>query len=302
MRVLKFDVRPQFGPIFPSLTTIAGGAATAPGASIDGVGTSARFGAPTGLIFDAASQRIFVADAGFSLIRVIQLQVMKTGAGNVSTLAGGATDGHADGAGSVARFAAPWAFAAGSSGRGGGGSGDGGLLLFVTEARNFQLRAIAERGGAGGGVAVTTLAGGMGAVFKGVADGIGTAAGFGAPLAATFITLRGVHTIAVADAGAGALRLVTPAANCSGGGEPCAAAAPLRGAKPGSLALPLFAAASGVALFAAAAIAARGAAKRCAEGVGRVPPGARASRGSVGLDPAEPSQAEDPVARSRGPW
>ena len=261
VRSVKVQLFPGFTPTFPIALTIAGGGgggggASAPGAVIDGTGTNAIFGAPAGLFFDAALRRLFVADAGFSLIRVVQLpEDGEAPIAIVSTLAGGATGasagGHSDGTGYTARFAAPWAFAVGDDGGGGGGDVNR-LLLVVTEARNFKLRTIDV---CNDSVTVTTLAGGMGAQLRGIADGFGTAAGFSAPLSATLLRLNGSAAIVVADASS--LRIVTPG-NCSDGGgdggseqaPPCAVA-PLPGAHFGSLALPFFAAAAIVSVLAA---------------------------------------------------
>ena len=75
-----------------AVTTVAGNA----GGFADGVGTAARFNNPTGLAADG-NGRLFVADSINNRIRQIDLVSLQ-----VSTLAGNATQGSADGVGAAA--------------------------------------------------------------------------------------------------------------------------------------------------------------------------------------------------------
>ena len=100
----------------------------------DGPGARAQFDGPMGLAIDAAG-RVIVADAYNDRIRAIAPD------GQVTTLAGGATFGDADGAGAQARFDTPCAVLVDAQGR-----------IVVADTRNDALRAIDSAGN------VTTLA------------------------------------------------------------------------------------------------------------------------------------------------
>ena len=100
----------------------------------DGPGAQAQFDGPMGLAIDAAG-RVIVADAYNDRIRAIAPD------GLVTTLAGGATFGDADGAGAQARFDTPCAVLVDAHGR-----------IVVADTRNDALRAIDSAGN------VTTLA------------------------------------------------------------------------------------------------------------------------------------------------
>jgi sugar lactone lactonase YvrE len=100
------------------VSTLAG-APDDPGSS-DGTLSAARFAAPTGLAWDEARGRLYVADTANSVVRAID-----EAGRSVSTLAGAAGEpGTADGAPARARFSAPGALAL-DAGR---------SLLYVAEA------------------------------------------------------------------------------------------------------------------------------------------------------------------------
>jgi hypothetical protein len=120
----------------------------------DGVGVSAGFYQPFGLAIDA-SNNIYVADQADSHIRKI------TPAGLVTTIAGTAAKGYADGAGNKAAFNGPSGITVDNSGN-----------IYVADTFNNLIRKITPAG------IVTTLAGN---ITKGYADGVGTAAAFNNP-------------------------------------------------------------------------------------------------------------------------
>ena len=116
------------------VTTLAG--TGAPGWR-DGPGAQAQFDGPMGVAVDAAG-RVIVADAYNDRIRAIAPD------GTVSTLAGGASPGDADGPGALARLDTPCAVLVDGDGR-----------IVVADTRNDALRAIDAAGN------VTTLARGL---------------------------------------------------------------------------------------------------------------------------------------------
>jgi len=135
-----------------AVTTIAGAASTVAGTPIwaDGVGTSARFSCPTGIVTDGVN--LYVADTFNHIIRKI---VIATGA--VSTLAGSAGSmGWADGIGAAAKFAEPT------------GITTDGTNLYIADTFNQVIRKIVIETGM-----VTTITGTVGRL--GAADGTGTA-------------------------------------------------------------------------------------------------------------------------------
>ncbi len=139
------------------VTTLAG----TPGVQgyADGAATVARFNQQTGVAVDATQSNVFVADQANNAVRVVAIAT-----GDVSTLAGGGFGGYADGIGSAARFAQPWALAV------------SGGTLFVSDRSNSLIRAVdvASR-------IVTTLAGGGGGTLSGYLDAVGTNALFAGP-------------------------------------------------------------------------------------------------------------------------
>lgn len=138
-------------------TTTFAGLAGHPG-SADGVGTAARFNAPSGVAVDQAGN-LYVADTDNNTIRVI------TSGGEVRTLAGLAgSSGAADGTGTAARFNHPSALVV-----------DSAYNVYVLDTDNQTIRKIASAAGT-----VTTVAGQAGAA--GSADGDGDAARFSGPV------------------------------------------------------------------------------------------------------------------------
>jgi hypothetical protein len=137
------------------VTTIAG-LAGSPG-SADGLGSTARFNAPSGVAVDTAGI-LYVADTDNDTIREI------LPSGLVSTLVGLANNsGAADGTGSAARFNSPSAVAVDLSGN-----------IYVADTDNFTIRMVVAATGE-----VSTLAGLAGT--SGSVDGGGSAARFYAP-------------------------------------------------------------------------------------------------------------------------
>lgn len=122
--------------------------------TLDAKGIGARFNGPRGLALDGAGN-VIVADTGNHMIRRI------TPDGVVTTVAGGATAGFLDGAGSSARFNGPSGVACDSNGN-----------LYVADSGNNRIRMIDPAGN------VTTLAG---SGTAGATDGTGTGAMFDLP-------------------------------------------------------------------------------------------------------------------------
>ena len=147
-----------------TVSTLAGPIAGATGAYLEGVGTVARFNDPRGLAIDGGGYELFVADAGNARVRAV---VLATGATRVLT--GNGTQTSADGVGTLAAHARPYALA---------GPGAAGLL-YVTDRSAGRIRRVnvATR-------AVTTIAG------RGVAARVD---GLGAPtFTATFSSPSGL--------------------------------------------------------------------------------------------------------------
>ncbi|TZF86380.1 T9SS type A sorting domain-containing protein (plasmid) [Pedobacter sp. BS3] len=121
----------------------------------DGVGTTAKFKTPYGMVADNTGN-IYVADRYNHRIRKI------TPAGVVSTFAGSGVAGSADGTGTGASFNEPAGIVIDSSG-----------TLYISDMRNHTIRKITPAG------VVSTLAGTVGTA--GFADGTGSAAKFNYP-------------------------------------------------------------------------------------------------------------------------
>jgi sugar lactone lactonase YvrE len=145
----------------------------------DGQGTAAQFYLGAGVTIDA-SGNVYVADQGNSRIRKI------TPAGLVTTLAGSATYGFAEGQGSDARFADPTGVAVDAAGN-----------VYVADKTNFRIRKITPGG------LVSTLAGGT----VGFVDGQGTAARFYYPYG---VGVDATGNVYVADADNHSIRKITP--------------------------------------------------------------------------------------------
>jgi streptogramin lyase len=161
------------------VTTLAGTAGAR--GSADGTGSAARFNWPTGVAVDG-SGNVYVADSGNSTIRKI------TPAGAVTTLAGAAGGGSADGTGSAARFNQPNGVAVDASGN-----------VYVADSVNRTIRKITPAG------VVTTLAGTAGS--WGSVDGTGSAARFSLP---SGVAVDASGNVYVADRNNSTIRKITP--------------------------------------------------------------------------------------------
>ena len=167
--------------------TLAGAVSTLAGMAgvrghADGIGAAASFRYPDGVATDSAGN-VYVADTGNYTICKI------TSAGAVSTLAGTAGVGHADGAGAAASFQSPYGVAADNAGN-----------VYVADFGNSTIRKITPAG------AVSTLAGTAG--VRGHVDGIGAAASFQSPFGVAADSAGNVY---VADLGNSTIRKITPA-------------------------------------------------------------------------------------------
>ncbi|RZA37328.1 MAG: gluconolaconase [Lysobacteraceae bacterium] len=121
---------------------------------VDGSGVQAKFDTPSGLAIDAEGN-LYVADTGNHAIRRV------TPMGEVTTLAGDGTAGHADGPALQARFNAPQGVAVDANGN-----------VYVADTHNDRIRRIGTDG------LVSTLAGGR---MPGYQDGVGEFAQFDTP-------------------------------------------------------------------------------------------------------------------------
>lgn len=122
-------------------------------ASLDGVGTAARFGRPNGLVCDAAGNLYVADEEGFTIRKITPDRVVTTLAG----LAG--VSGSADGVGNLARFASPYGLAIDASGN-----------IYVADGLNHAIRKVTPDG------TVVTVAGQ--ATTLGNAEGMGRTARF----------------------------------------------------------------------------------------------------------------------------
>jgi sugar lactone lactonase YvrE len=162
------------------VTTLAGEPGSWGGA--DGTGSAARFDHPAGVAVDG-SGNVYVADLGNHTIRKI------TPVGVVTTLAGQARGGSADGTWIAARFFDPFGVAVDGSGN-----------VYVADSGNHTIRKVTPAG------VVTTLAGEPG--LLGSADGTGSAARFDHPGG---VAVDGFGNVYVADTYNETIRRVTPA-------------------------------------------------------------------------------------------
>ncbi|HEX6622889.1 MAG TPA: NHL repeat-containing protein [Pyrinomonadaceae bacterium] len=158
-----------------ALTTLAGGAE----GFADGAGTAASFNTPSGLAIDAEGN-LYIADTGNNRVRRV------TPEGQVSTVAGEGTAGHADGPAASARFDAPVGVAVDRRGN-----------VYVADTYNDRVRKITPAG------QVTTVAG---AGRPGYADGPANDALFDTPCA---LVVNEDGTLIVADTGNNRLRKIT---------------------------------------------------------------------------------------------
>lgn len=162
-----------------TVTTFVG---SGTGASIDGTGSAASFGLPSGVAIDSAAN-IFVTDSGTNKLRKV------TPAGTVTTIAGSGSVGFADGTGMSASFNSP-----------AGVASDGAGTTFVADTYNNAIRKVTPSG------SVTTLAG-SGVV--GSFDGAGGTASFSLPNA---VALDAVGSVYVADGANSKVRKITTSA------------------------------------------------------------------------------------------
>ncbi len=147
---------------------------------VDATGTAARFAGLTGVVVDN-NGNAYVSDWGNNRIRKV------TSAGVVTTLAGQATTGYADGTGAAAKFAGLAGMAMDASGN-----------IYVADYGNQRIRKVTSSG------VVTTVAGST----QGYCDGLGAAAQFNFP---TGVAVDTNGTLYVADTGNNRICAVTPA-------------------------------------------------------------------------------------------
>jgi len=150
------------------VTTIAGSGV--PGYK-DAAGTAAQFSSPVGIAVDK-SGNLYVTDWDYSVIRKI------TPGGDVSTFAGGLSEGHADGMGKAAEFINPIGVSLDASGN-----------LYIGDWGNHRIRKISPEG------AVTTIAGDGDPIFG---DGTGIHTHFNNPCG---IVVDATGVVYVADQG-----------------------------------------------------------------------------------------------------
>lgn len=146
----------------------------------EGVGTTAQFSFPAGIVKDAAGN-LFVCDRNNNRIRKIAPD------GTTTTFAGSGTAGFVNGNGTAAQFNQPYGLVIDASGN-----------LYVADRMNFAVRKVTPSG------VVTTLAGGI----NGFADGTGTAAQFSELYC---ITIDASGNVIVPDAFNHRIRKVTQA-------------------------------------------------------------------------------------------
>jgi len=196
------------------VSTIAGNPALS--FSVNGTGTSAGFGFPSGIAVDS-NGNLYVADAYDYTVRAI------TPNGLVTTLAGTPSlAGTANGTGLTAQFEGPWGIAVDGSGN-----------IYVADHFGQTIRKITT-----GGV-VTTLAGSP--LAQGSSDGVGSAARFKGPAGLAVDTSGNVY---VADSGNNTIRKITP----SGVVTTVAGQAGTKGSSNGAAASALFNTPYGVAV------------------------------------------------------
>jgi sugar lactone lactonase YvrE len=169
------------------VTTLAGLADTRSiGGSADGSGNAAQFSYPSGVAVDS-SGNVYVADQGNNTVRKVTL------AGVVTTLAGWASLGSADGIGGAAQFYYPQGVVVDNAGN-----------IYVADMGNQTIRKVTPAG------VVTTLAGLAG--NPGSTDGTGSNARFGSNgfySGPSAVAVDSTGTIYVADTANSTIRKVT---------------------------------------------------------------------------------------------
>jgi hypothetical protein len=169
----------SLAPNSGAVSTLAGSGGCA---SVDGVGSAASFCTPFGVAVVPSSGAIVVGELGGNRIRVV------SPSGNVTTLAGGAAQGFADGSGTAAQFNAPMGVAVMSP------SG----TVVVADYNNGRVRLVSPAG------VVTTLAGGGSSSADGA---VGTNVGFWGPYGVAVVPSTG--SVVVALNNANCVRLIT---------------------------------------------------------------------------------------------
>lgn len=185
-----------------SVATVAGGASGSydntvfepPPKSADGNGMAAKFLLPQDIAIDPLGN-LWVADPSISAVRKV------SPSGDVTTIAGGAGCGFADGPGSQARFSCPGIYFEEPPYSTGPHSivSDSSGNIFVSDPYNQVIRRITPDG------TVTTFAGK--AKILGSADGTGNSARFRYPLG---IAIDARDNLYVSDVGNGKIRRIDP--------------------------------------------------------------------------------------------
>lgn len=158
------------------VTTLAGGTQ----GFADGTGVAAQFDKPKGVAVDTLGN-VYVGDSNNHRVRKV------TAAGVVTTLAGQAYNGFADGTGAAAQFYGPMGLAVDAAG-----------TVYVADAYNYRIRKVSSAG------VVTTLAGST----QGFVDGNGPSAQFAFP---SSVALDAAGNVYVADESSHRIRKVTAA-------------------------------------------------------------------------------------------
>lgn len=164
------------------VTTVAGDKNTY--AYAEGTTTTARFQCVRGIALTSDASTIYASDNSTAS------RLRRIAGGNVTTLAGGATRGPADGTGAAAQFSNLRGLALDGSGN----------IYAADEGTNDRIRRITPAG------VVTTFAGSM--AGGGYAEGTGTAAQFNNPIGVVFDSSGNLY---VADSGNRRIRQITPA-------------------------------------------------------------------------------------------
>lgn len=161
---------------------VAGGAAVAAAAPVDGIGADAKFARPVDVAL-GPDGNLYVADHDAHAIRKV------TPGGIVSTVAGG-TQGDQDGAGTDAQFDMPTGIVVDDDG-----------VIYVSDGGNHRIKRIDQSGN------VDTIAG---SGEPGYDEGNGTLANFDQPRG---LALDGAGNLYVADANNAAIRKIVLATN-----------------------------------------------------------------------------------------
>lgn len=148
--------------------------------SADGQGTSASFGEPYGIVFDA-SGNLYLSDITYHNIRKI------TPDGTVSTYAGSGIAGFADGIGSAAKFNIPYGLTIDTAGN-----------IYVSDFNNHRIRKITP------GRVVSTF---VGLGIKAYEDGLANVAKFNSPDGVTIDTSGNLY---VSEYGNNRIRKIAP--------------------------------------------------------------------------------------------